>query len=245
MENRTFILSSVAVLVVAIFLAGILVYSFQSLPQNTPQDFTVSGTGKTYVKPDIALINFGVTAEAQKSQDAVDQGNTKMNAVVKAVKNLGIADNDIQTTNYNLSPIYDWTQNGGRKFKGYSLSQQITVKIRNFDKINSILDAVTVAGANDVGQLQFTVDDMEKVKTEAREKAIAEAKAKAQNMAKEAGLQLGKLTNISESYGGGYPVPMYADNALGAKAAISSIAPDIQAGQQEINVTVNLTYKIK
>lgn len=244
MEDRTFILSSVLVLVVAIFLGGFLVYSFQSLPQNASQDFSVSGTGKAYAKPDIALVSFGVQTEALKSQDAVDQNNTKMNAVTKAIKDLGVEEKDIQTTAYNLSLVYDWTQNGGRRFKGYSLNQQITVKIRNFDKINDILDKATVAGANDVGSLQFTVDDTEKVKSQARQGAIVQAKTKAQEMAKQAGLSLGKLVNVSESYGGGYPAPMYA-GAGSLTSLEKSVAPDVQAGQMEVNVTVNLTYKVK
>jgi len=244
MEDKIFMLSSVSVLIVAIFLAGFLMYSFQSLPQNAPQDIMVSGTGKAYAKPDIAVVNFGVQTEALKSQDAVDQNNTKMNAVTKAIKDLGVADKDIQTTAYNLNPVYDWTQNGGRRFKGYSLNQQITVKIRNFDKINDILDKATVAGANDVGQLQFTVDDMEKVKAQARQEAIAQAKVKAQEMAKEAGLSLGRLVNVSESYGGGYPAPMYA-TAMDVGGAEKSVAPNVQAGQMEVNVSVNLTYKLR
>lgn len=241
MEDRTFILSSISVLVVAIFLVGFLVYNFQSLPQNAPQDLTVSGTGKAYIKPDIAVVNFGVTTEAIKSQDAVDQNNKKMNVIIAEIKKLGVEEKDIQTTNYNLNPVYDWTNRGGRIFTGYSLNQQITVKIRNFDKINGILDSATTNGATNVGDLQFTVDDMEKIRTEARAKAIAEAKTKAQALANEAGLKLGKLVNVSEGYNN-YPQPLYG---MGVAKEMSSVAPDIQTGQVEINVTVNLTYKLK
>lgn len=243
MENRTFILSSISVVVVAIFLLGFLMYSFQSLPQNMPQDIMVSGTGKAFIKPDVAVVNFGVKTEAKKSQDAVDQNNTKINSVTKAIKDLGVADKDIQTTLYNLSPVYNWTEMGGRVFVGYSLDQQITVKIRNFEKINEILDKATTAGANNVGDLQFTVDDMEKVRAEARTKAIADAKAKAKSLASEAGLKLGKLINVSEGYSN-YPAPVYG---MGASAfdAEKSVAPDIQTGQMEVNVSVNLTYKLE
>jgi len=244
MENRTFILSSVSVLVVAIFLIGFLVYSFQSLPQNAPQNIYVSGTGKAYIKPDIALVNFGVKTEAKKSQDAVDQNNTKMNAITKAIKDLGVEDKDIQTTLYNLSPVYNWTEVGGRVFTGYSLDQQITVKIRNFEKINDILDKATTAGANNVGDLQFTVDDMEKVRAEARTKAIADAKTKAQSLANESGLKLGELINVSEGYSN-YPSPVYGMGGADMAKELSSVAPSIQTGQMEVNVSVNLTYKIK
>lgn len=244
MENRTFILSSISVAVIAIFLVGFLIYSFQSLPQNASQDIVVSGTGKAYIKPDIAVVNFGVKTEAKRSQDAVDQNNTKMTAITKAVKDLGVEDKDIQTTLYNLSPVYNWTEMGGRIFVGYSLDQQITVKIRNFEKINEILDKATTAGANSVGDLQFTVDDMEKVRAEARTKAITDAKAKAQSLANEAGLRLGKLINVSEGYNN-YPQPIYGMGGADMAKELSSVAPSIQTGQMEVNVSVNLTYKLK
>ncbi|OGJ50282.1 hypothetical protein A2229_03575, partial [Candidatus Peregrinibacteria bacterium RIFOXYA2_FULL_33_7] len=192
---------------------------------------------------DIGLVSIGVKTESLKSQDAVNQNNTKMAAIIKAIKETGVDEKDIQTTLYNLNPVYDWTDWGGRTFKGYSLDQKITVKIRNFDKINDILDKATASGANDVGQLQFTVDDMEKIKAEARTKAIAEAKTKAEALANEAGLRLGKLVNVSEGYDN-YPQPIYGMG--GASVAMEkSIAPDIQTGQMEVNVTVNLTYKVK
>lgn len=242
MENKVFILSSVLVLVVAVFLMGFLMYSFQSLPQNAPQDITVSGTGKAYIKPDIANVNLGVTTNATKSQDTVNQNNEKMNAIILAVKKLGVEDKDIQTTLYNLSPVYDYTQYGS-KFKGYSLNQQITVKIRNFDKINDILDAATTNGATNVGDLQFTVDNMDKVRADARTKAIADAKQKAQALASESGLKLVKLVNISESNYGNYPQPLYGMGV--AKEISSSVAPSVQTGQMEIDSTISLTYKVK
>ena len=218
-------------------------YQFQSLPQNIDQDLSVSGTGKVYIKPDIALVSLGVKTQALKSQDAVNQNNEKMTAITKAVKDLGVEDKDIQTTNYNLSPVYDWTESG-RIFKGYSLDQAISVKIRNFDKINDILDKATSAGANTVGDLQFTIDDREKALSEARTKAISEAKVKAQNLARESGLRLVKLVNVYES-NGYYPQPMYGMGDSAMAKEVSSVAPSIQTGQMEVSATVNLIYKIK
>lgn len=242
LSDRVFMMSGLLALVVAISIIGGLVVQYKALPQNTLQDITVSGTGKAYSKPDVALVSFGVKTQALKSQDAVNQNNEKMNAVIKAVKDLGVQDKDIQTTNYNLSPVYDWTE-GGQVFKGYSLDQAISVKIRDFDKINTILDASTVAGANTVGNLQFTVDNKEKALSEARALAIAEAKTKAQNIAMASGLTLVKIVNIYES-GNDYPQPLYGMGAT-SKMDASSVAPSIQTGQSEINLTVSLTYRVK
>ncbi|MSU54613.1 MAG: DUF541 domain-containing protein [Candidatus Staskawiczbacteria bacterium] len=252
--------------VLALTGAGWVFLQFSGLPQNMPQQISVSGIGKAYVKSDIAAVSFGVTTQELKSQDAVNKNNEKMNAVIKAIKDLGIEDKDIQTTLYNLTPLYDYPSmlmpsgnggsvkpdmgvgsspvyiGGGRVFSGYSLEQQISVKIRNFDKINSVLDGATSMGATNVGQLQFTVDNLEKANAEARVLAISNAKEKMQNLAKQSGLRVGKLINVYEGYNN-YPVPMYA-MGMTQKDSVS-VAPEIQAGQQEINLTVTLTYQVK
>lgn len=257
-SDRMYKLPVTLISVLAVFLAGYLVYSFKALPQNTPREINISGEGKAIVKPDIAMISFGVTAKAAKSQDAVNQSNEKMNDVIKTVKGLGVEDNDIQTTYYSLSPVYGSdVQSVGvsdrsmiypypvpnNKIVGYSLEQQIQVKIRNFDKINSILDGATASGANMVGSLQFTVDDMEKVRAEARGKAIEQAKEKAEMLGEQTGLDIEKIVNISEGYGGGYPVS-YGQGYAGV-AMEKSVAPDIQPGQMEVVITVTLTYRVE
>jgi hypothetical protein len=243
LSDRVFILSGILVLAVIGLIVGSLIYQFQSLPQNIQQDLSVSGTGKIYAKPDIALVSLGVKTQALKSQDAVNQNNEKMTAITKAVKDLGVEEKDIQTTSYNLSPVYDWTESG-RIFRGYSLDQSISVKIRNFDKINEILDKATATGANTVGDLRFTVDDREKVLSEARTKAIAEAKIKAQNLAKESGLKLVRLVNIYES-SNYYPQPGYGMGGADMAKEISSIAPSIQTGELEITANMTLIYRVK
>jgi uncharacterized protein YggE len=165
-----------------------------------------------------------------------------MNAVISAVKKAGVEDKDIQTTMYNLQPVYDYTREGS-VFKGYSLDQQVSVKIRNLDKINDVMDGATSGGATTVGSLSFTVDDMEKVKSEARIKAIEQAKQKAQDLTKQSGLRLGKLINVSEGYFGS-PTPMYGLGSANAIMDKVSVAPSIQTGQSEVTVSVSLTYQI-
>ena len=242
-SDRLYKVAIALIAVLGVVGAGWVFSQFGALPQNAPHEITVSGEGKAYVKPDIALVSFGVTSQALKSQDAVNQNNTKMNAVIKAVKDLGVTDEDIQTTLYNLQPVYDYLVSGGRVFSGYSLEQQVSVKIRNFDVINSVLDKATAAGATNVGQLQFTVDNPEMAQAQARDMAIAKAKEKIKSIAKQSGLNIGKLVNISEGYNN-YPQPMYA-SAMAKDSAGGSVAPQIQTGQQEVSSTVTLTYQIK
>lgn len=242
-SQRLFMLFGGLVLIIIISMVGQMIYQFQSLPQNAPHELNVTGEGKAYAKPDVATITFGVHTEAAKSQDAVSQNNQTMDKVIKAIKDQGVEDKDIQTTSYNLYPQYDYTQYGSR-FKGYSLDQQVLVKIRNFDKINDVLDKAAANGANTIGSLQFTVDDMEKVKSEARAKAIAQAKEKADSITSSSGLHIIRLTNVSES---SYPTPGPIAYGMGGgpMMAKDSSAPSIQTGQLEVDLTVNLTYAIQ
>ncbi len=227
--NKVFVLAIVLVVGVLGFLGAKLIYDFATLPQNSPLEITSSGQGKVFAKPDIALVSIGVQTKGLKSNDVVTENNTKMNAITKAIKDLGVEEKDIQTTSYNLYPDYDYTEKG-RVFRGYSLNQSVNVKIRNFDKIGDILDKATSLGANTVGDLQFTIDDQEKVMAEAREKAIAEAKTKAGNLASAAGLKIVKLVNISE---GGSPLPQPLYGMGGGLSKMESTS------------TIYLTYRVR
>lgn len=246
LSNRSYVLAAILAGGMVISYIGGLVFQFYTLPQNYPQQITVSGTGKFFAKPDVAMASIGVHAETIKSQDAVNQGNKIMADIISAVKDSGVDEKDIQTTAYNLTPNYDYTE-AGRIFRGYSLDQRVNVKIRDFGKISEVLDKATANGANDVGDLRFTLDDPETAKAEARAKAIEQAKDKAESIFSQSGLKMGKLINVYEDYGacgyGGCPQPMYAMGGEMMKDA--SIAPQIESGQLEFSVTINLTYQAK
>lgn len=244
-SQRLFTLVAAIVIMVAIFLLATILYQFKSLPENAPQDITVSGEGKAYIKPDVAVITFGAQTQGLNSQDVVNRNNQIMSLVTKSVRNLGVEEKDIQTTMYNLLPQYDYTERG-RVFRGYTLDQQISVKIRNFDKISAILDSAATSGANTIGDLRFTVDDMEKVKAEAHEKAIAQAKEKAVSLFKQSGLHIVKLVDIQEGYNPSMQPYNYGiGGAALDKAVMPSSAPEIQVGQTEVITTVNLTYRVR
>ena len=242
MSNRFFKIVAAAVVAFVLACLAFMYYQINNVPQNVLHEISVVGEGRAFGKPDIAMVSFGATTEGQKSQDAVNKNNEIMNRVIKSVKDLGVDDKDIQTTSYNLSPLYDYTERGS-VFKGYQLHQQISVKIRNFDKISDILDKVTSSGATNVGNLQFKIDNLQKVQAEARAMAITKAKEKLRDIAIQSGLRVGKLVNISEGYNN-YPQPMYAESFGAAKDA-GSVAPQIQTGQQEVSSTVTLTYQVR
>lgn len=242
LSNRFYILILVLVLGVVAYYATAAFSNYQNLPSNYPNQLIVTGTGKSFVKPDIAEVVFGTNTQGLKSQDVVDQNNQTMNSVITALKALGIADKDIQTTGYNLNPVYDYTNNQ-QVFKGYSLDQQITVKIRNFDSISGVLDKATSLGVTTVGNLQFTVDDPIAAEADARAQAIAQAKEKATSIANQSGLQIAKLINVTD---GSQPdiQPMLGQSA-GVMAPTANVAPQIQTGQMEVDSTVTLTYLLK
>jgi len=242
--NKTFMLSAILVVGVLVYFVGQMFYQQKSLDQQNVYQITVSGEGKVYAKPDVAIVSLGVTTEGGATVSDVTNKNTeRMNAVIEAVKSLGVEDKDIQTTNYSLSPLYNYTEAAGRLFQGYKLDQSIQVKIRDFTKIGDILAQATAKGANLASNLQFTIDNPEQLKEQARAKAIAKAKTNAQNLAKESGISLGKVINVYENYN--YPMA-YSSAKLGMGSVAEAFpAPIIQPGQQEIDVTINLTYQVK
>lgn len=242
LSNRFYKLIALLVGAFVVLSFGKLFYEFGALPQNYPKEINVNGEGKTFAKPDIATVSLGMNTQGLKSQEVVDRNNEVMQKVIDAVKGLGVDEKDIQTTAYNLMPLYDYTERG-RVFKGYSLDQQVRVKIRNFDIISDVLDKATSLEANTVGDLQFTVDDMEQFRAEARAKAIAQAREKATTLANQAGLSLGRLVNISEGYNSFPPVPYGV--GFGGADLKETVAPSIETGQLEITSTVTLTYRVR
>jgi uncharacterized protein YggE len=209
---------------------------------STVATISVSGEGKTSQAPDIAVLNFGiVTGRQATSKAAIAMVAKNMEAILAAVKAAGVEEKDITTQNFWLSPEYDYN-NGSQILRGYQANQSLSVKVRDLDKVGDVLTAATNAGANQAGGVSFSIDNPETAKAKARNDAIAQAKEKAQTIASSLGMKLGKVTSFSE--GGGYtPVPMYArDMAMGAESKASLELP---AGEQEITVSVSLTYELE
>lgn len=232
-----------------IFQAGI---NYQNLahwqkPYSTNDTISVSGQGKVTAIPDIGTIDVSVQTRGQTVNQVQTDSTKKMNDIDEYLKSMGIEKKDLQTTNYSLSPIYSYDPNNGKQnFDGYSLSQTLTVKIRALDKASDILGGVIDKGANNVSQLKFTVDDPEALKTEARLKAIAQAKEKAQALAEATGVKLGKVKSFNENSNNPTPYPTYysRDMAMGV-AESKTVAPAVEAGSQQITVDVTLSYEIE
>lgn len=203
---------------------------------------TVVGEGKVTSKPDMGVITLSVVSQGKAVKDVTADGNVKMAAVTEAVKKFGVDPKDLMTTSYNLYPRYAYPENSAPVIQGYELTQDLTVKVRNLENIDDVLDSSIAAGANQVGQLTFDIDEDSALMKQAREEAFADAKQKASEMAGAAGVGLGRVVTFSESGGYNPPPPMYYD--MMAKAE-SSVAATLEPGSKELTVNVSVTYEIQ
>jgi uncharacterized protein len=226
-------------------------------PTNT---ISVSGTGDAFAVPDVATFSFGADATAKTVADAQNQVTTIINAALAKIKAAGVADKDIQTVDYSANPKYEYNQVvcpaiatvGGspvicppskQVLVGYEVNETISVKVRQIDTAGTILGEIGGTGVTNVSGISLTVDDPTAVQNEARTKAIADAKSKAAELAKELGVSLVRVVNFSEN-SGGYPQPMFrqADVAM-SSANVST--PQIPVGQNKVTSNVTITYEIR
>lgn len=245
LSNRVFFLAIILIGAIAISYVIGLIPTFWNLPQYAPREMTIAGEGKIYAVPDIATVSFGATSEGDDVPATVNANTVIMNKIISGIKALGVKAEDIQTTQYSLSPRYEYNpKTGERTSRGYTLTQEILVKIRDFSKIGDILNAGTQNGATLTGDLSFTIDDPQKVQQQARDKAIVAARAKADDIAKNSGLEIVKVLNVQEGY---TPVYNYGGGVMEKALSAPSAAPtpEIQPGQNEIVVDVNVTFRIK
>lgn len=244
---KTDFVGAVILFFIALFaytkLVGPIPFSVNQTTTTKTDTFTVTGEGKVTVTPDIATINAGVTAQGTTVTQVQDQLNRTINAVTDAVKKAGVVPADIQTTNYNINPMYDY-RNATPRITGYQANSAITIKVRKLDSANAVIDAATGAGANQVGGITFDVDDKTKAQNEARQKAVTEAKRKATDAARIAGFKLGRVINYAETFGREpQPVPMLAKSA-GLGAGPETVPTQVQPGSTEIVVNVSLSFEI-
>lgn len=242
------------------------VYS-RSIQPSSFRSFTVSADGRFVSVPDVAQFTFSVVTQGGKDLAALhDENAKKTKSAIDFLKGLGVEAKDIRTASYSVNPryqSYDCLEKmsvpaaGGTtsirpcppaEIAGYEVVSSVEVKIRDFAKIGDGVSGVVKNGANTVSQLTFTMDDPSVAQSKARENAIAKAKEKAEAVAKAAGFRLGRLLEIQE--GGGY-VPYYRNTLTSYNDAVGGgIAPameksiPVEAGSQDVTVSVTLRYEI-
>jgi len=215
----------------------------------------VEGYAEKMLTPDIASFSFSVTTESKDMSTAQNESAKKVNSIISFFKQEGkVAENDIKTSNYNLYPRYEYRRldckdeiycDNTRVLMGYVVTQTITVKVRDIDKAGELLAAAGERGATNISGLSFTTDDNEKVKEELILQATADARRKAQNLAKELGVKLGKIVSFHTN--GDNIIPFRRENVavMGLqKSADIAVSPEVPVGENKITAQVTISYKI-
>ena len=203
-----------------------------------PAAISVTGEATVSVPPDLAQIDGGVTSEAKTAREASDANNAAMGKVLLALKGAGIEEKDFQTSRLSLQPQSAPNRTGPSAIVGYRASNRVTIRLRDVTKVANVIDTLVGAGANEIGGINFMVSQASKLLDEARERAVADARRKAEIYAKAAGVTLGAPLSISEE-GNAAPIP-YRRMAVGMAAT----APVAQ-GEETLQVNVSVSWAIK
>src|SRR6056297_797061 len=178
---------------------------------------SVSATSEMFVKPDLAKVVLSVENEATTVDRAMETNTQKMNSIIEKVKDQGIKEKDLKTTNFRLNPRYEWWDDtiyppsGKRVLVGYTVNQSLEIKIRDLENIGSIIETATTNGANQVGNINFEVENKDEYEKTVREQAIEKAKDKAKTLDKQLGVTLVDIKSFNEN---GYaPTPQYDNYA--------------------------------
>jgi hypothetical protein len=206
---------------------------------------SVTGEGKVTGKPDVAKLSLGVMSESDTVQQARDQAAASMAAIIKSLKTNGVDDKDIQTQQLNIAPQYDYSNgNGIQRLRGFQVTNIVNVTLRDIDKTSQAVDDAVTAGGNDtqIQSLSFTIDDTSGLQQQARAQAVADAKSKAETLAKAAGVNVGEALTISET---SFMPPVYYQRAAaGDVAAAPSVSTPVEPGEVDVTVDVSVTWNI-
>src|SRR3989344_3021254 len=254
-------MAATAIGVLALFLLVSTVREFKGLPLigsgvSATNTISVSGKGEVFAVPDTATFSVTVRETAKQVKDAQDVATKKGNDIIAYLKAGGVEEKDIKTTDYSVNPQYEWTQSvcpqsgycppGKQVLTGFQVSQTLSVKVRDTKKAGDLLSGVGARGATDVSGLSFTIDDEDALKAGDRDKAIAEAKGKAEKLAKALGVSLVRIVGYNENEGG--PI-MYAYGLGGAERMTADyapkVSPEIPAGENKIVSNINIVYEIR
>ena len=204
------------------------------------QGLTVTGEGMAYVTPDVAKIDFGVSTEAKNLADSQKANSEAIAKIKDALQAYNIEAKDIKTLYYTINPEYNYINNRAPVLRGYTTRHTVRVTVRKLEDSDSVVQTLGTAGATEISQVQFTIDDPSDVQKEAREKAIDAAKEKAKQLANLSGAKLGRIISINESTPDtSNPAPKYAEGMGGGGSGIG-----LEEGSMAITSNVTLTYSL-
>ena len=203
----------------------------------------VTGEGDAGIAPDMAVLTLGVTRDAATAREALDASNKAMADIIAAMKGEGIAERDLQTSNFSVNPVYSYPKPEERdqtpKIVGYQVNNTLSVRVRDIAKVGMVLDRSVTLGVNQGGNIAFTNDDPSATLTAARVRAVKDAMAKAKTLAEAAGVTLGKVIEITEQSFQPQPMPFAAK-----REAMAADAVPVQAGENSYRVQVSVTFEL-
>ncbi|MFT5849870.1 MAG: hypothetical protein ACI9H6_000696, partial [Patiriisocius sp.] len=254
MESQSFMGKTYVQVLVALVLLGVIAslasYTHLTLKESKgtftgETTISVSGEGEVLAKPDIGQFSFAVRAEGVDAVEAQENSAEAINAIIAYLEGADVKEEDVKTQNYNLNPKYRYEERacsfdgycppGERVIDGYEVYQNVSVKVRDLDNAGTLISNVGERGATNISSLQFTIDDESALEAEAREKAIVDAKAKAQVLADDLGLKLDRIVGFHENGGGSYEYDRsyakaeFAEDSFGVQSA-----PSLPVGENEI-----------
>lgn len=239
------LIGGLAVVLLLVLLVGVVgvLYARPATAQTSAgvpgmRQITVIGHGEAAGRPDRATVQIGVETEATTAQDALAQNTARAQAVITKLKDLGVAERDVQTSNFSIYPTY---ATDGRQVTGYHVSNSVSVTIRKLDEAGTLLDQVVQTGANSVNGISFSVENDETLMEQARKAAIQHAQAEAEQLAQTAGAAVGEVLVITQNVGSA-PPQMFAGRAA---LADSSAPVPVQPGEQRFSVDVQVTFALK
>lgn len=255
---------TIALVILSVFLLVRVIADIKKLPnagrEIYPQSTVmVNGDGEAYAIPDVASFNFSVVEVGATVKQAQEKADQKIASALSAVRESGVKEKDIKTTNYSIYPKYEWEQTyciqvvgvvcppGKNVLTGYEVNQTIVVKVREIEKAADLVTKVGATGVSNISGLEFTVDDKEKYVEMARAEAISKAKAKAKQLAKDLDVKLGRILYFNEN--GNY-IPYYGmDYGMGVGGekggGVAVSRADLPTGETKIVSQVSITYEIK
>lgn len=243
-----FVLTAVVLLYLALFLGASMQktlkeISFVGRSTSIQKTISVSADATVTARPDIGSTTMGVFSEGDTVAAAQEQNSQKMNQLILRLGQIGIAQEDIQTINYNVYPQYDYLPDKGQVLRGYQVDQSVKIKIRDVNNASSVLALAGEVGANNVGGLTFTIDDNDVYVAQARKEALEKVHEKARDLTQMLGVRIVGVVSYSES--GNNFQPYQPLTARSEAFGLGGGAPDIEPGSSDVMLSVNVVFEIE
>jgi uncharacterized protein YggE len=241
MYKKHLLIGGMVLLAIVLSACGVAAAQTSSA-SDTPsiRTLSVTGSGQVFLSPDIADISVGVHTEGKDAAKAVADNNSQTQKVIQMIKDMGVADKDIQTTNFSIYPRQEYDDQGRVTGITYVVENTVRITVRDLDKIGELLNAVVESGANNIFGIQFDVEDRVTALASARQAAVQNAQTIAEELAQAAGVKLGPVQSITVQ--GSSPIPVVQERA--AMAAEQAAVP-VSPGQLSLTVDVSVVYEIQ